>query len=271
MTLRRLRLAMAAAVAAMLSVLAAAAQQFSLPSPASSQPGTPVVVFAAASLKTALDRIAGQWTSNTGRRVTFSYASSGALAKQIESGAPADLYASANIEWVDYLAGKGLVDATSRDTLLSNRLVLIAPRNSNVSITITHGFPLAELLGDGRLAMGTPGTVPAGTYAKASLVSLGVWDPVKNRIAGTLNVRVALALVARGEAPLGIVYASDAKADPDVRVVDVFPADSHPPILYALARMRSSTNPSATDFSAFLRSPVAAAIFAAEGFAPLPR
>lgn len=225
-----------------------------------------VVVFAAASLKTALDRIGDSWTSATGHRVTFSYASSGALARQIESGAPADIFASANVEWMDYLAGRALIRPETRVSLLGNALVLVAPRDSTIAIGIAPGFGLAAALGDGRLAVGIPGTVPAGTYAKAALISLGVWDAVKPKLAGALSVRAALAFVARGEASLGIVYATDAKAEPSVRIVATFPPESHPPIEYPFALTAASSNPAAMAFLAYLRSPAAAEVFKAEGF-----
>lgn len=229
-----------------------------------------VVVFAAASLKTALDAIGGKWTAATGKKVTFSYAASGPLAKQIENGAPADLFASADRKWMDYAAEKGLIDTASRRTLLGNKLVLIAPKDSSIDLKIAKGFKLADIIGDGKLATGDPKSVPVGTYAQAALTSLGVWDAVAPKIAGTDNVRAALAFVARGEAKLGIVYQTDANSEPKVKVVDTFPADGHPPIVYPFALTASSKNVAAAEFLAYLSSADAKAVFGAEGFTVLP-
>lgn len=229
----------------------------------------PVIVFAAASLKTALDRIAKDWESKTSNKATLSFAASSALAKQIESGAPADLFISADLKWMDWVAERNLIDPASRKTLLGNTLVLIAPRDSTVSLKIEKGFALADALGDGRLAMGEPSSVPAGIYGKAALTHLRVWDRVSAKVAGAENVRVALAYVSRGETPLGIVYATDAKSDPGVKVVDTFPADSHPPVVYPVAVTASSTNAEAKAFLAFLSSPEATKVFEDEGFTVL--
>lgn len=231
--------------------------------------GTPVVVFAAASLKNALDRIAKDWEGKTGKKTTLSFAASSAIAKQIEAGAPADLFISADLKWMDWAAERNLIDAASRKTLLGNALVLIAPKDSTATLKIEKGFALAEALGDERLAMGEPGSVPAGVYGKAALTHLGVWDAVSAKVAGAENVRVALAYVARGETPLGIVYATDARSEPQVKVVDTFPADSHPPIVYPVAITASSANPAAKAFLAFLSSPDAAKVFEDEGFTVL--
>jgi len=225
-----------------------------------------VVVFAAASLKNALDGIAKDWEAKTGNKATLAFAASSAAAKQIESGAPADLFISADLKWMDWLAERKLIDPASRKSLLGNALVLIAPADATASLKIEKGFKLAEALGDGRLAMGEPKSVPAGIYGQAALASLGVWDQVSAKVAGAENVRAALAFVARGEAPLGIVYATDAKSEPKVKVVDTFPADSHPPIIYPAALTTSSANPEAKAFLAFLSSPDATKLFEAEGF-----
>jgi molybdate transport system substrate-binding protein len=226
-----------------------------------------ITVFAAASLKNALDDAAKLYQAKTGEKVVVSYAGSSALAKQIESGAPADIFFSADLDWMDYLQEKNLIDVASRHTLLGNTLVLIAPKDSTVSLTIDKNFPLLQALGpDGKLAMASVDSVPAGKYGKAALTSLGVWDQVAPRVAQAENVRAALAFVARKEAPLGIVYGTDAKSEPAVRVVGVFPADSHPKILYPVA-LTASAKPEARAFLEFLLSSEAAPAFEAQGFA----
>ncbi len=229
----------------------------------------PVVVFAAASLKNALDTIAKDWEAKTGKKATLSFAASSAIAKQIESGAPADLFISADLKWMDWVAERKLIDDASRKTLLGNTLVLIAPAESAVTLKIEKGFKLAEALGEGRLAMGDPKSVPAGIYGQAALTSLGVWDQVSAKVAGAENVRVALTYVARGETPLGIVYGTDAKSEPKVKVVDTFPADSHPTIVYPVAITASSTNADAKAFLAYLSTPEAAKVFEGQGFTVL--
>lgn len=229
----------------------------------------PVVVFAAASLKNAIDKIAKNWEAKSGTKVTSSYAASSAIAKQIESGAPADLFISADLKWMDWLAERKLINDATRKTLLGNALVLIAPKDSTTTLKIEKGFKLAEALGDNRLAMGDPKSVPAGTYGQAALTNLGVWDQVASKVAGAENVRVALTYVARGETPLGIVYATDAKSDPQVKVVDTFPADSHPPIVYPVALTATSANAAAKTFLEFLSSADTAKVFEAEGFTVL--
>jgi molybdate transport system substrate-binding protein len=228
-----------------------------------------VVVFAAASLKTALDAIGKEWTAETGHKVAFSYAASSAIAKQVEQGAPADLFASADLKWMDYLSEKKLIVAESRKSLLGNTLVLVAPSDSTSDLKIAKGFALAAAIGDGRLAMGDPKSVPAGMYGQVALTSLGVWEAVSPKVAGAENVRAALAFVARKEAPFGIVYGSDAKSEPAVRIVDVFPEDSHPPIVYPFALTAASKNPSAKDFFAYLGSAKAKQAFAGQGFTVL--
>ena len=229
-----------------------------------------VLVFAAASLKGALDTIASRWTAATGHKVTLSYAGSGALARQLEAGAPADIFVSADQQWMDYVEARSLIAAASRAPLVGNALVLVAPKGSGTVLRIGPGFALAAALGDSRLATGAPQSVPVGAYARAALGSLGVWDAVADRIAGADSVRGALAFVARGEARLGIVYRTDALSEPRVEIVDTFPADSHPPIVYPAALVATSTSEPARAFLAYLRSNEAAEVFRAEGFT-LPR
>jgi molybdate transport system substrate-binding protein len=198
--------------------------------------------------------------------VVVSYAASPALAKQIEQGAPADIFFSADLDWMDYVEQKKLIDTTSRHTLLGNTLVLVAPKDSAVSLTIEKNFPLLQALGaDGKLAMASVDTVPAGKYGKAALTYLGVWDQVAPRVAQAENVRAALAFVARGEAPLGIVYGTDAKSESAVKVVGTFPEDSHPKILYPVA-LTASAKPEARKFLEFLLSPEGTSSFEAQGF-----
>ena len=229
----------------------------------------PILVFAAASLKNALDAINEGWQRDTRRPVTASYAASSTLAKQIENGAPADLFISADPDWMDYLQQRNLIKPESRSDLLGNSLVLIAPVSSTVKLTIAPGFALAAALGGGRLAMADPAAVPAGLYGKAALEKLGVWSSVANRIAAAENVRAALLLVARGEAPLGIVYRTDAAIEPGVRIADTFPSDTHPPIVYPIALTASSDNPNAPSLLVFLRGAAARAQFQKAGFALL--
>ncbi|MFN4283948.1 MAG: molybdate ABC transporter substrate-binding protein [Alphaproteobacteria bacterium] len=228
-----------------------------------------VLVFAAASLKTALDDVAGQWRAETGKAVRISYAASSALARQIAQGAPADLFVSADADWMDYVAGQGLVRAGTRGDLLGNRIVLIAGKNDARALKIAPGFDLAGALGNDRLAMADVAAVPAGKYGKAALDSLGVWPSVERKLAEADDPRAALRLVARGEAPFAIVYATDAAADPAVRIVDVFPADSHPPIVYPAALLAASKNPDADAFLAHMRSAKAKPLFERQGFAVL--
>lgn len=225
-----------------------------------------VTVFAAASLKNALDDAAKLYEAKTGGKVVVSYAASSALAKQIEQGAPADVFFSADLDWMDYLEQKKLIDPASRHTLLGNTLVLIAPKDSGVSLVIEKNFPLLQALGaDGKLAMASVDTVPAGKYGKAALTYLGVWDAVAPRVAQAENVRAALTFVAKVEAPLGIVYGTDAKSEPAVKVVGTFPENSHPRILYPVALI-ASAEPEARKFVEFLLSAEAAPAFEAQGF-----
>ncbi|CEJ10119.1 Molybdate-binding periplasmic protein precursor [bacterium YEK0313] len=249
----------------------AAALAFAAIRPTAAQEARPVLVFAAASLQTALNAIAAEWQKETGKRVTFSYAASSALARQMEQGAPADMFASADLEWMNWVAERNLIRPATRETLLANRLVLIAPAELATSLKIAPGFALAEAVGESRLATGDPRAVPVGRYAQAALTHLGVWDQVRPRIAGADNVRAALALVARGEARYGIVYTTDARTEPRVKVVDTFPADSHPPVLYPFALTAGSTHSDAAAFLAYLRSPTAVRIFEAEGFSLVAR
>ena len=227
--------------------------------------GEPVLVFAAASLKDALDAASADYMGRTGAKITVSYAASSALARQIESGAPADLFFSADLDWMDYLQDRRLIQPETRVTLLGNTLVLIAPAERRTPLPVEPGFPLAAALAGGRLAMAATASVPAGRYGKAALETLGVWASVAGSLAETENVRAALALVARGEAPLGVVYGTDAQAEPDVVVAGVFPETSHPPILYPAA-LTASARPQARGFLAFLASDAARPFFEAAGF-----
>lgn len=229
-----------------------------------------VTVFAAASLKNALDDVTAAWMKETGKRVVISYAASNVLAKQIEAGAPADLFFSADLDWMDYAASKGLIKQESRVSLLGNSLVIIAPRDQ--ALQIFKQFldkPLSELasmLGSGRLAMGHVDAVPAGKYGKAALEKLGAWESVKSKVVQTENVRMALALVSRGEAQLGIVYKTDAVADTTVKIVWSFPEKSHPPIVYPAALTKEADDPDAASFLDFLRSAQAKPLFEKQGF-----
>ncbi|MBC8130318.1 MAG: molybdate ABC transporter substrate-binding protein [Rhizobiaceae bacterium] len=237
--------------------------------PAHAQDGGPVV-FAAASLKNALDAVNAAWKAESGKSATVSYAASSALAKQIESDAPADVFISADLAWMDYLTEKKLIRDDTRVSLLGNTIVLVAPKDSGVATIIEKGFPLADLLGDGRLSMANVDSVPAGKYGKAALEWLGVWDGVKDRVAQAENVRAALLFVSRGETPLGIVYATDAASDPEVQIVGTFPEESHEPIVYPVAVTASSTNADAAAFVDYLKTDAAKALFEKQGFAVLP-
>jgi molybdate transport system substrate-binding protein len=227
-----------------------------------------VLVFAAASLKNALDDAAASYQSHSGDKIKVSYAASSALAKQIENGAPADIFISADLDWMDYVAKKNLVKPDTRVNLLGNKLVLIAPAGA-ASVTIAPNFPLASLLKGGRLAMADPDSVPAGKYGKAALEKLGIWSSVSDKIARAEDVRAALRFVSRGEAPLGIVYQTDAAADPGVKVVGAFPDGSYPAIIYPVALVAGSANPGAAKFEAFLRSADARPFFVKQGFTVL--
>lgn len=227
-----------------------------------------IVVFAASSLTDVVDELGQAFTAKTHVPVKSSYAASSVLAKQIEAGAPAEVFFSADTQWVDYVEQRKLLKPGTRRDVVANRLVLIAPIDSRVHLKIAPHFDLAGALGEGKLATGDPDSVPVGKYAKAALAKLGVWDAVSGHLVPAENVRAALAFVARGEAQLGIVYATDAKAETRVRVVDVFPADSHPPITYPIA-LTGGAGPDAAQFVAFVSSPAGLKIFRQHGFQPL--
>ena len=224
-----------------------------------------VTVFAAASLSDALQEVGKAYQQKTGHVAQFSFAASSALARQIEASGGADIFVSADTDWMDYLDKRNLIASSTRENLLGNHLVLIGPGDSKATITIAPHFDLSGALNGGRLAVADPATVPAGKYAKASLTALGVWDSVSANLAPAENVRVALAYVARGECPLGIVYTTDAKSEPKVRIVATFPDDTHPAIVYPAA-LTKDAKPGAKDFLAYLGSPEARAIFVKDGF-----
>lgn len=230
----------------------------------------PLTVFAAASLKESLDEAAHAYEQKTGQPVRVSYAASSALARQIEQGAPADVFVSADVEWMDYLARAKAIDPATRRNLLGNTLVLVAPADAKTApIALQPGLDLVKALGDGRLAVALVDSVPAGKYAKQSLIALGAWEGVKSRTAEAENVRAALLLVSRGETPLGIVYGSDALAEPKVKVVGTFPDTSHAPIVYPIARIAASRHPNARAFVQWLQTKDARAIFLRHGFRSL--
>lgn len=224
------------------------------------------VVLAASSLQEALGAVADAWVKHRHPRPVLSFAGSSALARQIDAGAPADLFISADEAWMDHLDRRRRLAPGSRTVIAGNRLVLIAPSESPAALRIAKGFPLARALGSDRLAMADPAGVPAGRYGRAALEALGVWDAVQPRVVRSENVRAALALVERGETPFGIVYATDAAASRKVRVVGMFPASSHPPIRYPAARLKTAKAGDASAFLAFLGSREARAIFARYGF-----
>jgi molybdate transport system substrate-binding protein len=234
------------------------------------QTPAPVLVFAAASMQTAIDELSPAITQATGVPVKASYAASSALARQIESGAPADIFISADLDWMDYVAQRHLIRAESRTNLLGNDLVMIAPAGRPVSLTIGPGFPLAAALGNDRLAVADPASVPAGKYAKEALTSLGVWESVVGKLAPAENVRAALLLVSRAEAPLGIVYRTDALVDKGVAVVGAFPDASHAPIVYPAA-LTSTSAPAAARVLEFLRGAAAKPVFERLGFKVLTK
>jgi molybdate transport system substrate-binding protein len=225
-----------------------------------------VTVFAAASLKEAMDDQAKQFEAGTGNRVIISYGASNALAKQIEAGAPADLFISADLDWMDYLDQRHLLAPGTRASLLRNTLVLVAPASSKSALKIGPNLGLSTALGKEKLAMANPDSVPAGKYGKAALEKLGVWPSVEKQVARAETVRAALALVSRGEAPFGIVYSTDALADKGVRVVDTFPPDSHPPIVYPAAAVATSKSAVARPLLDYLRSPAARPAWEKYGF-----
>ena len=247
----------------LLGIVVSAALAFA--GPAVAQEKT-LTVFAAASLKNALDDINAAYTAKSNVRIAASYAASSALARQIEQGAPADVFVSADLEWMDYATAKKTINEATPVNLLGNKLVLIAPKDFGVAnVTIAQGFDLARLAGDGRIATGDVQSVPVGKYARAALEKLGAWTTAAPKFAMTDNVRAALTLVSRGEAALGIVYETDAKVEPGVKIVAAFPADSHPPIVYPFAATLNA-KPEAADYLAFVRSSAAKAIFEKYGF-----
>lgn len=225
-----------------------------------------LTVFAAASMKNALDDIDAAFTAKTGIKVAASYAASSTLARQIEQGAPADIFVSADLKWMDYVAGKKDINESTRINLLGNSLVLIAPKDSRIDhVSIGPGFDLAKLAGDGKIATGDVKAVPVGIYARAALEKLGAWKAAEPKFAMAENVRAALTLVARGEAVLGIVYSTDAKVDPGVKVVGTFPVDSHPPIIYPVAAT-ATAKPEAETYLGYLRSSAARTVVEKYGF-----
>ncbi len=256
---------LAAGAAVLLVTLAVA-----LPAQAA-EPDPPVIlVFAAASLANALGDLSASWTRSSGVPVKLSFAASSVLARQVEAGGKADVFISADQEWMDYLEQRGFIDKASRRNLVGNRLVLIAPADSAVDLRIAPGFDLAGALQGGRLATGDPDTVPVGRYARSALVSLGVWDVLADRLVRADNVRSAMMFVARGEVPLGIVYTTDALVDRKVRIVDTFPENSHAPITYPGVAIKES-NPAAVKYLAYLAGPEAAATWKKYGFLELEK
>lgn len=260
----RSRLTAGFAAVFLIAALAPALRAFAQGSGASG----PVIVFAAASLKNALDDAASAWQKEWGSPAKISYAASSTLAKQIEEDAPAQIFISADEKWMDYLAAKELIKPESRSDLLGNKLVLIAPKDSAVSMNLEPGADLTKALNGGRLAVGIVNSVPAGIYAKAALEKLGLWQNVADKLAQAESVRAALLLVSRGESPLGVVYQTDAASDPNVKIVATFPEDSHPPILYPIALTQKACAPAAA-FLAYIKSEKAAAFFKAQGFTVL--
>lgn len=237
----------------------------------SAQAQEKVTVFAAASLKNALDAVNAACEAEVGEAATVSYAASSALAKQIEEGAPADVFMSADLDWMKYLSDKNLINKDTEVQLLGNKIVLVAPADSKAETKIEKGFDLAGLIGDGKLAMGDFKAVPAGKYGKAALESLGVWASVEGKVAQAENVRAALKLVATGEAALGIVYQTDANAEKGVKVIGTFPEDSHPPIIYPVAQTAGSKDAETPKFLACLKSAKATELFEGQGFTVLAK
>ncbi len=234
---------------------------------ANAQDKQPLTVFAAASLKNALDEVNAAWTKQSGVEIRTSYAASSALAKQIEEGALADLFLSADLQWMDYTEKKNLIRAGTRQSLLGNSLAIVASKDSKIGeLKIDEKLDLAKLLGDGRLSVASIEAVPAGRYAKTALTRLNLWASVDKKLAEAENVRAALALVSRGEAPLGIVYSTDAAADKGVKVVGTFPVGSHPAIVYPVGVLESSKNAAAERYRKYLSSGEAQVIFRKHGF-----
>jgi molybdate transport system substrate-binding protein len=237
---------------------------------AADEPKQELLVFAAASLTNLLDELGKTYTQQTQQPVKFSYAASSALARQLEAGANADVFFSADLEWMDYVQARNLIDRSTRRNVLGNRLALVAPADSKIELKIVPGFKLAAALGNGRLATGDPESVPVGKYARSALTSLGVWNDVADKLVRADNVRSALAFIARGETPLGIVYETDAKVEKRVRVVDFFPEDSHPPIVYPVA-VTAQARPAARKFLEFLQTSAAREAFKKYGFQEPPK
>ena len=231
---------------------------------AAESPNT-ITVFAAASLTDVLQELGDEYTKASGTKIEFSFAATSMLARQIESGAHADVIFSADQEWMDYLDQRGLVQKATRRNVVGNRLALVAPAGSDIELQIKPNFPLLAALKGGRLATGDPDSVPVGRYARSALTSLGVWNEVADHLVRADNVRTALAFVARGEVPLGIVYATDARVDMRVRTVDLFPDGSHPPITFPIALTKTATE-KAAGFLKFLGGPAGAAAFEKYGF-----
>lgn len=252
-------MARAVALTAMACLMAFAAACSRAPGP---------LVLAPSSMQGALDEVADAWEQRGEARPVLSFAGTPALARQVEAGAAADLFVSADETWMNEVARKGLIEPRTRFVLASNRLVLVAPSDSTVELDVEPGFAIRSALGNVRLAMADPDAVPAGRYARQALTTLGVWQDVSEHITRTENVRVALALVARGEAPLGIVYASDALSEPGVRTVATFPDSNHMPIAYPVARLKASTHGDTVAFTAFLQSPEVRDILVRHGFRP---
>jgi molybdate transport system substrate-binding protein len=258
LTRRGFAAGLAAAMAGLAALMALA--------PPSAEAQEKVTVFGAASLKNALDDINAAWKADTGKEAAISYAASSALAKQIEQGAPADVFVSADLDWMKYLSDRKLTRKDTELKLLGNRIVLVAPKDSAAQATIAPNFDLAGLVGNGKLAMADVKAVPAGKYGKAALEKLGVWSSVEDKVAQAENVRAALKLVSTGEAALGIVYATDAVAEPGVKVIGTFPEDTHPAIVYPIALTAEAKNPDAADFLRYVQSAKAKGLFEAQGF-----
>jgi molybdate transport system substrate-binding protein len=252
-------------------VILAALAMTALPAMAArSAAAEPVMIFAAATLKNALDAVDAAAEASTHVRVTAVYAPSPSLVKQLENGAPGDIFFSADVDWMNEAIARKVVDPSTRDDLLSSKLVLVAPVSEAVATTIRPGFPLAAMLGSGRLAMCDPMMMPAGRYGRAALQKLGVWDSVKDRVVNAANVRAALVYVARREAPLGVVFDTDARLEKGVKTIGVFPASSHPPIVYPVAAVAGSRNPNTARILDFITSPAARPIFEKYGYTMLP-
>jgi molybdate transport system substrate-binding protein len=251
-------------------IAAAALVAVALPFPSAFAQEKSLTVFAAASLKNALDDTNSAFSKAIGIKVVVSYAATPALIKQIEQGAPADVFVSADLQWMDYAAAHNLIKLDTRINLLGNKLVLIASKNSKLDkVEISNGFDITKLAGDGRIAVADVKAVPAGLYAKAALQSLGAWAAAEPKLAMAENVRATLAFVARGETPIGIVYETDAKVEPNVKIVGVFPESSHPPVTYPVAATAESINPAVARYLNFLRTPTAKTIFERYGFSYL--